>query len=90
MPTHLSSDFVNGMFELFGALMNFRSCLTLLRDRHVAGVNISSTAFFTCWGVFNLAFYPLHGLVWSLAGALNIVVWNSVWVGLAIYFKKKN
>ena len=82
----MTPDLINGLFEAFAGLFVLNHCRVLLHDRAVAGVSIASVAFFTLWGIWNLWYYPNLGQLWSLAGAVFIVLANAVYVGLLIHF----
>lgn len=80
------ADIINGSLELLASLFVLNHCRVLLKDRAVAGVSITSTAFFTLWGVWNCWYYPHLGQFWSFVGGLLVVVANTVYVGLLIRF----
>lgn len=81
-------DLVNGLFELCGGLLLFRNCFVLHRDKMVRGVSWSVTAFFAAWGYWNLFYYPHLDQWMSFAGGVVIVTANSIWVVMAIYYRK--
>lgn len=82
-------DTTNGLFELLGAAAIFGHVLRLLKDRAVAGVSITATAFFSLWGFWNLYYYP-HLDQWaSFAGGCCIVTGNCIWIAGMIYYSRK-
>ena len=83
----MNPDMVNGMFEALGAVLIFNNCIKLLNDKHTAGVSIISTAFFSGWGVWNLFYYPHLDQYLSFFGGVMIVIANTLWVGLMVYYK---
>jgi hypothetical protein len=83
------SDIVNGIFELGMACMLAPSVRRLWIDRCVKGWSINSVIWPTLWGFYNLYFYPHNGLYCSFLGGLAVVLVNSTWVGLALYFKRR-
>jgi len=83
----MMNDWVNGLFELIGGLLLITNCVKLYRDKKVSGINVFPTAFFMCWGVWNLHYYPSLDQWASFAGGIVIVVSNLVWVMMAIYYK---
>lgn len=85
----MTGDMINGIFEFMGALMIFTNVLRLLKDKQVRGVSPIPTVFFTSWGLFNLWFYPAHGLMWSFWGGVAIVMVNTAWLYLVIYYLHK-
>lgn len=84
------ADIVNGCFEGFGGVMQLLNCLRLYQDKRVQGVSLIATAFFTSWGFWNLYYYPSLHQWMSFAGGILIVSGNTIWISLAIYYKKKN
>ena len=80
------NDLVNGLLELFGALLLLGNCRLLLLHKRVQGVSVTPTAFFLVWGIWNLYFYPTQGLWLSFLGGLCLVCVNLTWVGLAFYY----
>ena len=82
-------DLVNGSFEIFGGFFILISCVKLLREKKVRGVSWVHITYFTLWGFWNLAYYP-HLEQWiSLVGTILIVFMNCFWLGLMIYFIRK-
>ncbi|KKL45911.1 hypothetical protein LCGC14_2350840, partial [marine sediment metagenome] len=55
------ADFINGAFELLGAVAIFGHVRRVLKDKAVAGVSILSVCFFASWGLWNLYYYPSLG-----------------------------
>ncbi len=80
------SDLVNGLLELFGAILLLGNCRLLIRHKRVQGVSMTPTAFFSAWGIWNLYFYPAQGLWLSFFGGVCLACVNLVWVGLAFYY----
>lgn len=83
----MSPDIINGLFELSGGLLIANNCRTLWKDQMVRGVNVSTTAFFTAWGVWNLYYYPHLGQWWSFVGGICIASANTIWIALAIRYR---
>lgn len=86
----MTNDLINGCFELAGSLFIFNHCRTLFKDKDVRGVSILSTIYFFAWGVWNLFFYPSLNQLWSFYGGIAIMVANSLWITMMIYYKFKN
>lgn len=84
------SDIINGMFELVSALFLIKNIKKLYKDKILKGVAISPTIFFTLWGFWNLYFYPHNNHPFSFLGGIALVLVNSAWVIMAIYYTKKN
>ena len=83
------SDRINGMIELIGALLIAYNCRLLCLHKNVQGVSVTTTAFFTAWGVWNLWFYPANLLWFSFAGGVCLAAANLTWVVMAIYYSWK-
>lgn len=82
------NDIINAAFELGGAIFLCHNCITLYKDKAVAGVSILSTAFFTGWGVWNIYYYPTLDQFWSMAAAAALTFFNLIWVGQMIYYSR--
>lgn len=78
------ADLVNGSFELLGAILTWRNAAQLHRDREIRGVYWPTSAFFSAWGLWNLAYYPLLGQWFSFAGGVLLVSGNLAWVAMAV------
>ena len=83
-------DLVNGSFEALGSLFILISILKLYKDKEVAGVSWIHVAFFSLWGVWNLFYYPHLGQVLSFIGGCLIVISNSVYTGMLVYYGRKS
>ena len=82
-------DKMNGMFELFGGLFIMLSCIRLYRDKKVRGVSVVAITYFTLWGYWNIHYYP-HLDQWvSFTGGLCVVAVNTVWLGMMLYYIRK-
>jgi len=84
------ADIVNGFFECIGGIMMFLNCYKIWKDKQVKGVSIFATGFFTAWGYWNLYYYPSLNQWMSFVGGLFIVLGNTIWVSLAMYYMRKN
>ncbi len=84
----MTPDFVNGAFEIVGALFNSINVYRIMRDKSVTGVSWIPTAFFTAWGVWNLYYYPHLGQWLSFFGGIAQIAVNGVWVYLALHYSK--
>lgn len=81
-------DYINGAFEVLGAVAIFGHVRRVLKDKAVAGVSIASTMFFASWGFWNLYYYPHLGQWASFAGGIAIVLGNCIWITGLIYYTK--
>lgn len=81
------ADFVNALFEGWGAVAIFFNCVALYKAKQVRGVNMGSMAFFTSWGFWNLYYYPSLGQWMSFAAGMAIVALNCVWLSMAWRFR---
>ena len=81
---HRTADIINGAFECFGAYAAWRNAYQLHRDREISGVYWPVYAFYFCWGVWNLLYYPSLGQwVSTVAGAV-LALGNLAWVVMAV------
>jgi hypothetical protein len=85
----MTPDLINGLYEAFGGPFLLRNCWLTWKAKQVKGVSIITTAFFASWGVWNLYYYPHLDQLWSFAGGCIIVSANALWIGLMIYFRRK-
>lgn len=81
-------DLINGLFELFGGMLILINIRQVLHDRMVRGVHWLPLSFFTAWGFWNIFFYWNLGQYFSWMGGIVMVVLNTWWLCLLIYFKK--
>ena len=82
-------DQINGLFELLGGLFITLSCIKLYRDKKVRGVSFVHIAYFTAWGYWNIEYYSNLKQWTSLAGSLAVTLINTVWLGMLIYYIRK-
>lgn len=82
----MSPDLINGAFEGMASLFILNHCRVLVIDKSVRGVSVLSCAFFTLWGFWNLYFYPAVGQAWSFWGGVLVVLANTIYVLLLVYF----
>jgi hypothetical protein len=82
-------DVINGTFELLGGILLFTNVVQLFKDKQLKGVRIIPTALFMLWGYWNLFYYPNLNQWYSFIGGLVVVAANTVWVILAIYYRKE-
>jgi hypothetical protein len=82
-------DLINGLFEGSGGFLLANNVRLLLKHKAVKGVSIVTTAIFSCWGFWNLFYYP-HLKQWlSFSGGILVVIANTTWVVLAIYYTRR-
>jgi len=82
-------DVVNAMFELTAGFVLMFNVREILREKRVVGVHIAPAAFFTLWGIWNAFYYPAIAQQWSFYAAILVVVVNSLWVALALMYRKQ-
>jgi len=82
-------DAVNGAFEIGGGFAIALSIRRLLRDQIVHGFHWGQLMFFTLWGVWNLYYYPHLDQWLSFVGGLGVVIANTVYLGLIMYYSLK-
>ena len=81
-------DVTNGCFELLGGAFILFSVFKLINDKKVRGVSWIHVSYFTLWGYWNLYYYPHLGQWWSLIGSIGVVVTNTLWVVLLVYYSR--
>lgn len=85
----ISPDTINGLFETLGGFPILLSVLKLHRQKKVSGVSKYHVAFFTAWGIWNLAYYPFLNQWFSFFGGLVLVSINIIWLCQMIYYTQK-
>ena len=83
-------DNVNGMYETIGGLFMLANCVKVYKDKQVKGISLMSAAFFCSWGYWNIYYYPSLDQWASTLGAVIMTLFNTVWIGQAIYYTRKN
>ena len=73
-------DMINGMFEFIAGPFILLSILKLHREKKVRGVSCVHVLYFTCWGFWNLFYYPHLGQWVSFIGGIVIAFVNTIWV----------
>lgn len=86
----MNPDQVNACFEGAGAILNIMNIRQILRDKVVHGVTVWPTIFFITWGLWNLFYYRNLNQVTSFVAAGGLVLVNLVWVGLFIFYQRKD
>lgn len=84
------ADTVNGGYESVGGIFMLLNCIRLYKDKEVKGVSLIPAAFFCSWGYWNLYYYPSLNQWASTWGAALMTLVNTVWIGQAIYYTRKN
>jgi Na+/proline symporter len=85
----MTPDMLNGFFELLGSLMLWSNVRRLYIDKQTMGINGWTVGFFTSWGIWNLFYYPNLNQWYSFAGGVSIVIANTAWLILLLYYKNK-
>ena len=82
-------DLVNGSFELMASGAILVSCYKLHKDKRVGGISLVTTSFMASWGVWNLYYYPSLGQWLSFVGGVGVVLANTLWSGMLIYYSRR-
>jgi hypothetical protein len=82
-------DLVNGGFEIFAGLFVLDHCRKLYKDKIVRGVSFIAVVFFTSWGFWNMYYYRHLEQIISFFGGLGVVSANCLWVGMMLYYMRK-
>lgn len=80
------ADFINGCFEFGGAWFCLQNCIRVQRDKMVRGVYWPAIAFFATWGWWNTYFYPSLDQWFSFAGGLALVIFNTAYALMLVYY----
>ena len=82
------ADTVNGVYEMGGAVALAWNCVTTYKDKEIKGLSIASMIFFTSWEYWNLYYYPSLNQWMSTVGDAVMVLFNTIWLGQAIYYSR--
>lgn len=82
------NDLINGGFELAGAYLTWMNVFKLSKDKKVRGIYWMIWIFYSCWGLWNLYYYPSLDQWASFYAGVVMVAGNIVWVILAIKYRK--
>ena len=85
----IPKDYINGSFELVGALVCSTNITRIRRDKVVEGFNPSTQAFFASWGLWNLLYYPSLDQWASFWGGVALVGVNVTWLLHVWYYKQQ-
>lgn len=83
-------DLINGTYECLGGIFLLNNCLHLYKDREIKGVSLITSTFFCSWGYWNLWYYPYLNQWMSFVGGCLVVIANTLWILMAIYYQKLN
>jgi hypothetical protein len=82
-------DVINGCLEFIAIGFILASCVKLHRDKQVRGVSLVHITFYVSWAYWNLYFYPSVGAWLSFYGGIGVVIVNTVWLGMMVYYLRK-
>jgi hypothetical protein len=81
-------DLINGCFAVASGLMAIENLRCLYRDRFVSGSSLWPPAFFNAWGVWSAYFYFDLNQWASFSGSLLSLTVNTIWIAMAVHFRK--
>jgi len=82
-------DMINGIFEIAAGILIWANCYRVYKDKQVKGVSLLAVSVFVLWGYWNLYYYPFLGQWLSFIGGIMVVTANTVWVGMMMYYVRK-
>lgn len=84
------TDFTSAAFTVGAALFLLLNIRQMLVDRSLKGVSVYTIAYFTAWGYWGIfLFYAMPNMVLTFVASVILAIAYSVWLGLAIYYKRK-
>lgn len=86
----MNADSINALFEFGGASLLFLNVRQLWLDKRLAGVRILPTAWYSCWGFWNLYYYHSLNQTFSWLAGFIVVAANTSWVVLAMMYRKNS
>lgn len=78
---------INGLLEFTGSFFILGHCWAMYNAKDSRAVSLLATLFFFTWGLWNVWFFPAHGLYWSFRGGLFMAAANIAWAWLIIYYR---
>jgi len=82
-------DVINASFEAAAGIAVLNNCYTVIKDKAVKGVSVSTIAFFTLWGAWNIIYYPYLGQTFSFLCGVFVFQANILYVILLAYYKRR-
>lgn len=82
----INHDAVNAIFECFGTLFILISARKCYINKSADGISWTMTAFFFVWGIWNIAFYPAIGQMFSFYAAIVMAIANFIYTSILIYY----
>ena len=82
----MSTDIINAIFNLCGAVAVSSSIYKLLQDKVVRGIYWPMIIFFISWSTWNLYFYGVLGQWYSVLGGISIVTAEAIYIYLLVHF----
>lgn len=82
-------DLINATFEIVGALLTWMNVRQVARDKGHMGIYLPAIGTFALWGVWNLFYYYHLAQFWSWLATFVMVAANFSWVGLMLYYGRK-
>jgi len=86
----MTPDIINGSFELLASPFILFSILKLYKDKKVKGISWVHISYFTLWAFWNLYYYPFLNQWCSFIGGIAIMLTNTYYTGLLIYYTIKS
>lgn len=85
----LNPDITQACWELGSAVFSVLNILAIRKSRSIAGVHWIPTAYFFCWGIYNLWFYTALHLPLAYWAGLAITCTNAVWLCHLGYYMRR-
>jgi hypothetical protein len=82
-------DLINGIFETGGAFAAWKNYFQLRKDKAIKGVYWPVYVFYSLWGLWNLAYYPMLNQWLSFCAGIVLVTGNVAWVTQAVLLLRK-
>lgn len=83
-------DIINAGFEFGSSLAVWWNIRQIWLDKGYAGQSLWSLLFFTCFGAWNLYYYPFLHQWASFSAGCSLFIANCIWISLCLFYGKKN
>ena len=81
-------DAINSAILALCSITLWLNVQRLYRDKQIRGVSWMPTLLFAGWGYWDLYYYPHLGQWFSLVSTISITAANTLWVMMALKYRK--
>ena len=86
----ITQDLINALFGVFASVLSYQNVREAKEHNEIKGMHWYSTSFFTLWAIYQLYFYYMLGLYWSMLGSVCIIAIDVYWLYLFWSFRQSD